>query len=145
MIVSITLRAAREETLFPQGRDYLKLLQILVDAKKRHALALYAFCLMPDYCAFIAAFSKGVNTREFIRHINCGYADHVFIVYAKQHLLRNELPLALRDSCELLNAIKNVEEQPVRAGIVRFATQYPYGSAYHRNCHDRIRILENAV
>jgi hypothetical protein len=141
MIILITLRASREETIFPESRDYLKFLQILVGAKDRHASALYAFCLMPDYCKIIAGFSHGAKTREFIRHIRGAYEDHLFIVSAKQDLLKNELPIALTDSYELIDAIKKVEDGPVNAGLVLCPTQYPYGSAYHRRC--RFHALEN--
>ncbi len=144
MNVLMTLRAVKEQAVFPHVGDYLQFMQLLLEAKKSHASALYAFCLMPDYCQVIAGFSQGQKAREFIRQINRSYEDHLFIVYAAQNFwFRNEPPVVLRNSYELLEAIKNVEEQPVDAGLVRLAAQYPYSSAYHRRC--QLNILEKTV
>jgi putative transposase len=139
MNVLITLRSAKEQAVFPHAGDYLQFMQLLREAKKAHAAALYAFCLMPDYCQVVAGFSQGQKVREFIRQLNRSYEDHLFIVYAAQDFwFRNEPPIVLRNSYQLFEVIKDVEAQPVDAGLARLAAHYPYSSAYHRRCQSNI-------
>jgi putative transposase len=141
-----TLRTKREEAIFPEHRDYVKFLQILVTAKKRYANAMYAFCLMPDYCQLIAQFSDRHKIREFLRLINKEYEDHLFISYAiRNPWIKNEVPMILHGSFELLDAIKNIECAPVCASIVRTAADYPYSSAYYRDYRVKSVVLEEVV
>src|SRR4051812_2775328 len=144
MNVLITLRAKKEKAIFQCPRDYLEFLRILTEAKKRYALFLYAFCLMPDYCKIVAGFIKGNELREFIRYLNRKYEDHKFIVYAdKGSFFRNEAPVFLGLSYDLLKTVKKIENEPVIAGIVRSPVLYPFSSAYHRS--RQVEILEEAV
>jgi hypothetical protein len=106
---------------------------------------MYAFCLMPDYCKIIAEFPNGNHLREFIRCVNRKYEDHLFIVHAvKEHWFRNEAPIILYNSHDLLEAIQKIEQEPVSAGLVRFAPYYPFSSAYHRSCRPAAESLIKA-
>ena len=134
MNVLITLSSRSEQAIFPHVSDHFEFMKILVNAKNEHYSAMYAFCLMPDYCAIVAQFRRGESVREFMRYMNRTYLDYLFITYAARDVrLKNHIPVLLHDSDELFNAIEKVERQPVIAGIVMAEAEYPYSSAYYRS------------
>jgi len=144
MNILITLRAVRQETIFPYAQDYLKFLEILIDAKKAHASSLFAFSLMPDYCQMVIECVHEKQSVEFMSCLTKNYEDHLFVSYARQTVWKRGCgKTILRNSKELLDAVKKVEFAPVLAGLADFSAQYPYGSAYHRGC--RTHVLEKVI
>ena len=133
MNVMIALSSRSQQAIFLCPSDYFEFLRIMIEAKRSYASAVYAFCLMPDYCRIAARFEDGAKVREFIRYLNRTYRGHVVTGNTINDLrIKNHMPCVLEGPAELLHAVQWIEREPVSAGIVASAQEYPYGSAYYR-------------
>ena len=126
----ITHRGNRREDVFftPQDRDIYR--SLLGDYADRHALRIIAYCLMTNHIHLVAipalenslAKSVGLAHRRYSRFIN------------KQrewtgHIWANRFFSTPLDEPHTLACIKYVELNPVRAGLVSRAEDYPWSSA----------------
>lgn len=92
-----------------------------------------SYCLMTNHVHLIVipktkeSLSKviGETHRLYTRKIN-------FEQKVKGHLFQSRFYSTLLDETHLLNAIKYVELNPVKARIVKFAWDYMYSSVLHR-------------
>ena len=129
----ITHRGNRREDVFftPQDRDVYR--SLLREYSDRHALRIVAYCLMTNHIHLVAipalddslAKTVGLAHRRYSRFIN------------KQrtwtgHIWANRFFSTPLDEPHALAAIKYVELNPVRAGLVSRAEDYPWSSARAR-------------
>ena len=126
----ITHRGNRQEDVFftPQDRDiYCSLLR---EYSNRHSLEIIAYCLMTNHIHLVAipmfdyslAKAVGLGHRRYSRFINSqrGWTGHLWA---------NRYFSTALDEPHTLACIKYVEVNPVRAGLVSRAEDYPWSSA----------------
>ena len=117
-------------TIFRDRDDRLRFLQLLVTATEREAWCCHAFCLMDTHIhviveAAIVQVSRGMQLLlgRYARHFNnrhgrCG------------HLFGGRFGARVLDTEEYLwTAIEYVLQNPVRAGMVETAADWPWSAA----------------
>jgi putative transposase len=123
-------RGNRRLRVFFSDEDKAFYLTLLKRHIKKHGIALWAFCLMENHVHLIAVprtkdgFARGIGEahRKYTSTINTreGWKGYLwqgrFITY----------PL---DECHLYAAVRYVERNPVRAGLVTLAEDYEWSSA----------------
>lgn len=137
----ITNRGSRRFDVFRDEADRLLYLQLLHESCKRFLLRIWAYCLMTNHVHFIAvpehpdsigrtfhrtdgAYSKRFNAKNgFVGHL---WQERPFsCVLAESHLW---------------NAVRYVERNPVRAGMVLRAPDYRWSSA-RAHCGGEMGVL----
>jgi len=126
----VTQRGNRGAAVFltPQDRRfYLKWLRFY---SKRYGLAVWAYCLMTNHVHLIVVGTKPDSLAKAIGRTHLRYANWVNARNGwKGHLWTNRFFSTPMDEIHLWGAVKYVELNPVRAGIVKQASDYRWSSA----------------
>ncbi len=126
----VTQRGNRRLDVFFSDGDRQRFLQLLIEYSLKHGLQILAYSLLTNHthnvCVplevrTLSAVFKPVHTR-YCQHIN-----HTFRICGR--LWQGRFYSCPLDSGHLWTAIRYVERNPVRAGIVRVAEDYPWSSA----------------
>jgi putative transposase len=126
----VTQRGHRRQDVFYGVNDYKRYLSWLGDYTEKHQLDILAYCLMinhihlvviPQLSDALANTMRIINTRHTqVINLKLGLSGHLW------HGRYHSSPL---DDAHLWAAVRYVERNPVRAGIVKRAEDYPWSSA----------------
>lgn len=129
----VTQRGNNKQNIFSDDMDREIYLSYLHKYSKEYKLKLYAYCLMDNHVHFIAVPKKEESLSKTLSNAHHRYSQY----YNKKmkyigHLWQGRYYSCLLDKNHILMAIRYVERNPVRAGIVRKAWRYKWSSAgYH--------------
>ena len=126
----VTQRGNRRQRTFFCKADYAAYRTLLATWCREHEVAVWAYCLMPNHVHLILVPSSadglrralGEAHRRYTRGVNArlGWVGHLWQGRFASFPLDGEHPLA---------AVRYVELNPVRAGLVAHAEAWPWGSA----------------
>jgi putative transposase len=117
-------------TVFHKSQDYEAFLSLLSEAKKRHRVKIYSFCLMPSHFHFVlepeheSALSQFMqwlltsHVRRYHRHY--GGSGHIWQGRFKSFPIQRDEPL--------ITVLRYVLQNPVRAGLCRAAHEWVWSS-----------------
>ncbi len=126
----ITQRGNRRQATFFSDDDYLAYIKLMGEWCRKHDVAIWAWCLMPNHVHLIAvpqtetglARAIGEAHRRYTRRIN-------FREKWQGHLWQERFASFPMDESHLLAAIRYVEMNPVAAGMVPNPAEYRWSSA----------------
>jgi len=126
----ITQRGNRRCNVFFDEQDRLVFMRMLGELSQRYFLRHFSFCLMTNHIHLISVpdfeWSLGITMRDLLSP----YAVYFNKKYAlKGHLWQGRYYSCLMDSLHFWAAMRYVELNPVRAGIVGNAALYQWSSA----------------
>lgn len=128
----------RQQTFFPrQGfrgvisdDDYRAYLDLMTEWCRRQGVTVWAHCLMPNHVHLIAVPLSQDGLR---RAIGEAHRRHTLCVNRREgwrgHLWQGRFASVVLDEAHLLAAVRYVERNPVRAGLVASAGKWPRSSA----------------
>lgn len=123
----------RSIAIFSSDNDRNQYLQFIKEESERHDLEILAWCLMTNHVHFVAiphteeSLSRGFGEahKRYTRMKN--FKDNV-----RGYLFQGRFGSCVLDEQHLLAAVSYVENNPVAAGMVKYAWQYKWSSAaYH--------------
>ncbi len=129
----ITQRGVRSMDIFQSDGDRSSYLQYIKEETERFGVEILSWCLMTNHVHFIAvpkqetSFARGFGEahRRYTRMKN--FAEGV-----RGYLFQGRFASCVLDERHLIAAVRYVETNPVRAGMVKVAWDYPWSSAaYH--------------
>jgi putative transposase len=119
--------------VFEEDADYRQYLAWTREYAERYSIEIWAYCLMPNHVHFVCvpksegALALGFNT------LHMRYAQYF---HKKRgvtgHLWKGRFLSCLLDDPSVFEEIRFIENNPVRAGIVERAEDYPWSSARDR-------------
>lgn len=126
----VTQRGNRRQPTFFNQEDYKVYLDLIAEWCKAKQGDIWAYCLMPNHIQLIAVpkeqesltLAVGQAHRRYTRRIN-------FREGWKGHLWRGRFSSFIMDENHPLACAKYIEMNPVRAGLVKRARDWPWGSA----------------
>jgi len=126
----VTQRGSRRQPTFFCDSDYLLYLNIVADWCLREGVEVWAYCLMPNHVHLVAVPSSpdGLG-RAF------GFAHRRYAMQINEregwsgHLWQERFASFVMDESYLLAAVRYVELNPVRAGLVSRPEDYRWSSA----------------
>jgi REP element-mobilizing transposase RayT len=115
--------------IFLDDTDYLKFQYILADVLDEYDVDCWDACLMPNHY-HLALFNRRPNLPEAMQHLNGEYATwwngrHGKVGHVLQGRYKDQI--VQRDSY-LLNLIRYIALNPVRAGLVGTPDQWPWSA-----------------
>ena len=126
----VTQRGTRRQPVFFSVEDYLSYLRLLRRETRKHGLAVWTYCLMPNHVHLIVVPSTkdalstplGIAHRQYARRTNAtrGWTGHLW---------QERFTSAAMDEQHLLAAARYVLLNPVRSGLVERATDWRFSSA----------------
>jgi putative transposase len=126
----VTQRGNRRMDTFFGDDDNRAYLQLLVEWCGRHETRIWAYCLMPNHVHLILVpatadglcRSIGETHRRYTRRVN-------FRESWRGHLWQGRFASYVMDEPYLMAAARYVERNPVKAGLVERAEDWPWSSA----------------
>jgi len=126
----VTQRGNRRMETFFCDDDYAEYRKLLAEWCARFEVAIWAYCLMPNHVHLVAvperpeglSHALGEAHRRYTRHVN-------FREGWRGHLWQERFASYVMDERHLLAALRYVELNPVRAGLVLRPGDYRWSSA----------------
>ena len=133
----VTQRGNRRQTTFFSDADYRAYLDLASTWFEHHGLSVWAYCLMPNHAHLVLVPSRMESLARGLAETHRRYAR---LVNARKgwtgHLWQERFGSCTLDGSHLFAALRYVELNPVRAGLVARAEEWPWSSARH---HLRLR------
>lgn len=126
----VTQRGNRRQPVFLREEDHHTYLALLREESERWRLQVWAYCLMTNHVHLIVwpeaaeSLSRAIaeTHRRYTRHIN-------FREGWRGYLWQGRFGSVPLDEAHLLAALRYVERNPIEAGLVTRAADYPWSSA----------------
>lgn len=126
----VTQRGNHRKRVFFRRGDPEAFLHLLREQAKRCAVEIVAYCLMPNHVHLVAVPSTADALHHALKAVHGQYAQRINRM-RKQigHLWQGRYFSSPLDANYFLNAIRYVELNPVKSGIVGAAEDYAWSSA----------------
>lgn len=126
----VTQRGNRGEAVFYSDADRQVYLDLLAAYAARHELAIHAYCLMADHVHLVAVPATESSLAGCLGPVHLRYAQHVNQVQGLTgRVWQGRFHSAPLDDAHHAEAVRYVELNPVRAGLVTEPEAYPWSSA----------------
>jgi putative transposase len=126
----VTQRGSRRLPTFFCEEDYQHYLRLLTEWCKRHGVAIWAYCLMPNHVHLVAVPS---TFEGLARAVGQAHRQYALSINQREewsgHLWQERFSSFVMDESYLLAAVRYVELNPVRAGLVQHPGDYLWSSA----------------
>jgi len=130
IIHHIVNRGNNRQAIFLEGTDQRHYLRCLYNYKKKYQFQLYAFCLMTNHVHLLLRVGVKGNLSKIMQSLAVAYCRWYHYKYrCSGHIWQGRFSSSIVSDDEyLLTAMQYVEENPVRAGIVKEIGDYLYSS-----------------
>jgi putative transposase len=126
----VTNRGNRRADIFLDDIDRHVYIKKLITRCIEESVRIWAWCLMINHIHLIAVPKHQHSLSQALKHIHGEYAEYFNARYSKSgHLWQDRFDAVVMDEPHLWNGVRYVERNPVRAGIVKRAEDYPWSSA----------------
>jgi len=126
----IITRGNQKQTVFKEPTDYQKYLLLITRYKKKYKFKLFCFCLMPNHVHLIMEVDNPEHLNKIMRGLNLSYTLYFNLKYKKVgHLWQDRFKSKIIEKdAYLIECIRYIESNPVRASLVSSIHQYPWSS-----------------
>jgi putative transposase len=126
----VTQRGNRREPVFFSDDDYRAYLALIAGAAQHAGAAIWSYCLMPNHVHFIIVPEREDALRATFAEAHRRYTARI---HAREqwtgHLWQGRFSSTAMDGPHLVAAARYVALNPVRAGLVSHASDWPWSSA----------------
>jgi len=138
----VTQRGSRRQPTFFCEEDYQLYLNVVAESCRRHGVEVWAYCLMPNHIHMIAMPSA---SEALSKALGFAHRKYAMRVNAREgwtgHLWQERFSSFVMDESYLLAAVRYVELNPVRAGLVDHPQDYRWSSVKsHLNNTDDVLV-----
>ena len=122
-------RGRRGEDVFSDAEDFEGFISILMESTELWGVKISAYCLMTNHYHLLVQTPRG-NLSRFMRHLNGVYTQR----YNRNHDYDGQLfrgrykAILVEEDNYLLELVRYIHRNPLRAGIVDKIEQYPWSS-----------------
>ncbi|HNX80744.1 MAG TPA: transposase [Candidatus Omnitrophota bacterium] len=130
----IITRGNQRQQVFFDDQDYRKYISSLKKYKQKYAFLLYGFCLMPNHIHIAGEPTEPKNMAKFMHGLSLSYTAYFNKRYKKVgHLWQSRFTSkAIVKDNYFIDCLHYIELNPVRACIVKAATEYRWSSHQER-------------
>ena len=129
----VVQRGNRKSDIFGDDADHLVYLRLMCQACKSHGIAVWDYALMDNHVHYIMVPEREDSLAKTIKEAHGEYSSYLNTKYGLVgHAWQGRFKSFPMDWEYCLNAVRYVERNPVRAGIVRRAEDYLWSSAAAR-------------
>lgn len=142
-IYHIILRSVNQHIIFEEDSDYQKFLFILSDCKKKYDSDIYAYCVMDNHIHLLLRISKN-KLSSFFQSLGSRFVRWYNNKYLRSgHLFQERFhSSAIESEKAFLSALIYIHNNPVKANICRYASEYRWSSfnAYYGDNNPLINV-----
>jgi putative transposase len=136
IVYHVLNRANGRLRLFKKDDDFLAFEQVLLEAHERVPIRILSWCLMNNHWHFVLWPERDRELTEFMRWLTLTHAQrwkHAHDAVGHGHLYQGRFKsFPIEQDDHLLTVLRYVERNPVRAGKVKEAQDWPWGSCHVR-------------
>jgi len=126
----VTQRGNRRAQTFFEDGDYALYESLLHEAAEKAAAEIWCYCLMPNHVHIIIVPSDGDGLRRTFADAHRRYTGYINArMRVTGHLWQGRFGSVVMDEEHLAHAVRYVSLNPVRAGLVERAQDWPWSSA----------------
>lgn len=126
----VTQRGVRSMRVFDEGNDHWLYMAKLHEHCLRSGVDVLAYCLMPDHVHLVVVPETKTALAEAISQTHWHYSSFINARARKKgYLFQSGFNFCPLDDTHYWAAVRYAEQNPVRAGLVRNAWEYPWSSA----------------
>ena len=126
----ITQRGNRRQQTFFNDGDYAAYVELMAQWCRDEGVEIWSYCLMPNHIHLIAVPSSQEGLRRAIGEAHRRYTRRInFRQKWRGYLWQGRFASFVMDEPHLLAAARYIELNPVRAGLVAKAENWPWSSA----------------
>jgi REP-associated tyrosine transposase len=123
-------RGNRQQPIFFSDADRRRYVEMLTEACARHATRCLAWCLMDNHVHLVLVPSGADSLRATMASAHTRYAQRINLGHGVSgHLFQGRFASYAMDEAHLMVAVRYVENNPVKAGMVANAEDWPWSSA----------------
>jgi putative transposase len=138
----ITQRGVRQTNIFLDAADHLFYSDLLLDASRQYGMSIHSYTWMTNHVHIIAVPERENTFEKVFRKAHAEYARKFNKKYElRGYLWQDRFFSCPMDEAHYWAAIRYVERNPIRAGVVRRADEYRWSSARARCGLGRDRLL----
>ena len=129
----VTQRGNRRQETFFGRSDYEAYLELLFAWAERCGVRVWGYCLMPNHVHLVLVPSTASSLARAVGEVHRRYTRRInFREGWRGYLWRGRFGSCVMDETHLLRAMAYVERNPVKAGLIERAEDWPWSSAA---CH----------
>jgi putative transposase len=134
LIYHVLNRGNNRQPIFIEDEDYLHYLDILKRYKEKFNFKLFAYCLMTNHVHLLIKTSSVATVSQIMKAITISHTRHYHLKQnTSGHIWQGRFKSPLVSDDEYLLAVmRYIEQNPLRAGIVKHPEEYPF-SSYQAN------------
>ena len=128
-VYHVMLRGINQQTIYEDDEDNEKMLQTLMKVKTVSKCKIFAYCLMQNHCHIVLKVEdEGLD--QIFKRLGSRYVYWYNIKYSRiGHLFQDRYKSEVVESDKyLLAVIRYVHQNPLKAGIVKELSDYPWSS-----------------
>ncbi len=143
----VTQRGNRRLQTFYTDDDYRAYLRLLVEAKEKAGVAVWAYCCMPNHVHLVVVPSEEGGLARLMQHPNRRYAWRINKRMNWQgHLWQSRFYSCPMDEDHLIAAVRYVELNPVHAGLCKDPRDWRWSSVHaHLQGEDDLLVETGAM
>lgn len=130
LIYHVVSRGNNRQSIFRENKDYEDYLRIVLASKKKYKFKLLAYCLMTNHVHLLIQVTDKASISKIMQAITVG---HTLRYHYKNHTCghvwqgRFKSPVVSDDEY-LLTVMRYIEQNPLRAGMVKRLEEYQWSS-----------------
>jgi len=130
---AVNQRGNREQAVFGEDADYRRYLEWLREYTARYGVDIWAYCLMPSHVHFVCVPKSEASLARAFNTLHVRYAQYFHKKKGSSgRFWRGRFLSCPLDDPSVFEEVRFIETNPVRAGLVERAEDYPWSSA---RCH----------
>ena len=140
----ITQRGNNKQDVFFVDDDRKKFLYLLSEQAKRFGVIIEGFCLMTNHIHIIATPTMQESLAKALGRVNLLYSQYISYMHGRTgHLWQNRFYSCPLDTNHFFTALNYIEQNPVRAKMVRYPWTYRFSSAgFHIGKEDEFCLMD---
>jgi putative transposase len=141
----ITQRGNRQQVIFFDAEDYQSYCDILAIALSKHKTKCLAWCLMPNHIHLMLVPESVDSLRATLSSTHTTYAQRVNErQQLSGHVFQGRFASYPMDDAHMMIAARYIENNPVKAGMVKRAEDWPWSSAlaHIKNTYDGLTDIK---
>jgi len=129
-------RGNGKQKVFHKEQDYKAFIDLIKESKTKYSMRIFAYCLMPNHFHIILMPIKGEELSKWMQWLMTSHVRRYHKHYGTSgHIWQGRFKsFIIREDSYLLTAIRYVEGNPVRAGLVGSAQDWLWSSHRETIC-----------
>ncbi len=130
LIYHILNRGNNRQVIFVEEEDYRHYLDILQRYKEKFEFRVFAYCLMTNHIHLLLQVSEKASISKIMQAITIAHTRYYHFKYqCSGHIWQGRFKSPLISDDEyLLTTMRYIEQNPIRAGMVKHLKGYPWSS-----------------